>query len=151
MKQLKLSAILTAVSILTVAAVGQSSSTVSGDVQMMDFEEDTNTLLGYPDTETGPGPLGWFKRVANTQHLPAVIPNTKFPPNPVAPTAVCVGQMKRWNNIVSKVPEGPGRANALLSVLVRMSQAECCATIARDESTNPAAILSIRPISCTDM
>jgi len=143
MQRYKVPSLLLAVSVLTLAGVGNSSGSVTGVVQMMDFEKNNNTLLGYPDYQP---PLGWYKRVANTQHLPAIIPNSRgVPPNPVAP---CKAYMGVWNVIVSKVPEGPGRANALLSVLTRLSQHQCCAVLSRDESTNPATISSIQPVLC---
>jgi len=110
---------------------------------MMDFEEENETLLGYPNRLP---PLGWFKRVANTAHLPATVP-VGVPPSPILPAA-CSGQFRAWNNIIKRVPEGPGRANALLSVIIHMSQHQCCADIVRDTESDPATIVSIRPITC---
>ena len=143
MGRLRLAAILSAVSVMTAAGVGNSANTVGGIVQMMDFEEATETLLGYPNLEP---PLGWFKRVANSAHLPATVP-VGTPPNPIIPAA-CAGQFHAWNNIVRRTPEGPGRANALLGVLIHMAQHQCCAEIVRDTESDPATILSIRPTTC---
>jgi len=143
MGRLRLAAILSAVSVMTVAGVGNSANTVGGLVQMMDFEEETEVLLGYPNQEP---PLGWFKRVQNSAHLPATVP-VGVPPSPILPAA-CSGQFRAWNSIIRKVPEGPGRANALLSVLIHMSQHQCCAEIVRDTGSEPATIVSIRPTSC---
>src|SRR4029079_7718307 len=133
MSRFRLPAILTAVSVLTVAGVGSSASTVGGMVEIMDFEAENNTLLGYPE---GTPPLGWFKRVENTAHLPAVVP-VGLPPSPIMPAA-CKGQFQAWNRVIEKTAEGPGRANALLGILTHMAQHNCCAVIDRDENEDPA-------------
>jgi len=143
MRRLRLPAILIAVSALTAAGVGNSSNHASGLVQMMDFEEENETLLGYPDRQP---PLGWFKRVANTAHLPASVP-VGTPPNPILPAA-CSGQFRAWNNVIKRTPEGPGRANALLSIIIHMAQHQCCAEIVRDTDSDPQTIISIRPTTC---
>lgn len=146
--RLRFLAVLGAVSVLTVAAVGQSAAPVDGPVQLEDFDASTNMLRGYPYPEAN-NPPGYFHRVENTQHLPATIPNpnNKYPPNPIAP---CSAQMKVWNNVISRVPEGPGRANALLGVLTRLSQHQCCVDMVRDETSSPPTILSLRPDACPE-
>src|SRR5262245_45447089 len=101
MRRLRLPAILAAVSVLTIAGVGSSASTESGLIEMMDFEELNETLLGYPNKAP---PLGWFQRTDQTVHLPTGNPH--LPPSPIAP-AGCRGQFIKWNRIIGTTPEGP--------------------------------------------
>ncbi len=149
MRNMKLTAVLAAVSALTLAGVGNSATPVAGLVEAQDFVSDADTLVGYPNFV----PIGYYHRIAQTIHLPAVIPpNPNHPPNPNRPVCRALGQV--WNIILKKVPEGPGRLNALTSVLNAMSSRQCCFDVTRDESAgtptldNPAPIMSIRPIAC---
>jgi hypothetical protein len=135
MKRFRLAALLTVVSILTMSGVGGSAGPVNGNVTLMDFEQNQQTLLGYP---WGQPPLGWYKRTSATAHVLAVL-NPNAPPNP------CKALSQVWNLVITKVPAGKARDNALRVVLRAMAKKECRADISRDETQNPAPINQIRP------
>ncbi len=139
MKRPRLAALLSAVTVLLLAGAVHSDSPVSGLVTLMDFEEDTDTLLGYPD---GSPPLGWFVRTDNTQYVPGLIP--KYPPNPFKPSNACRGLTRSWNRIL-KTTSVQGQRVALTNVLGRMAQAQCTANIVRDANSDPMVIFSIQP------
>lgn len=135
MKRFPLAALLVAVSVLTLSGVGGSAGPVKGNVTMMEFEQNHQTLLGYP---WGQPPLGWYKRTQATAHVLAAI-NPNLPPNPCK----ALGQV--WNIILTKVPAGKPRDNALRVILRAMAKNECRADITRDETQNPAPINQIQP------
>lgn len=142
MPNLKLPALLIAVGTLTIAAVGNSAPPKHAVVKMQDFLRSENTIVGYAGTEIAPG---YFKRVANTVHLPG-IGGPNYPPNP------CNAHISVYNKIIQNVPEGPGRLNATLSVLSNMARSQCCLDTVYDGSVDatqePAAIESLRPVAC---
>jgi hypothetical protein len=135
MRQLKLWALLLSVSVLTIAAVGNSAPFTHGNVTLMDFENKTDTLLGYPN---GTPPLGWYQRTDKTANLAAVI-TPQLPPSPCKALSVV------WNIVITKVPEGTARRAATRSILRAMTRHDCRANITRDESANPAAVIDISP------
>jgi hypothetical protein len=135
MKRFRLAALLAVVSVLTMSGVGGSSGPTNGNVTMMDFEQNQQTLLGYP---WGQPPLGWYKRTQATAHLLAII-NPNVPPNPCRPLS------QIWNLVITKVPPGKPRDNALRVLIRAMAQNSCRADITRDETQNPAPINQIRP------
>lgn len=135
MKRFQLAALLTVVSILTMSGVGGSAGPVNGNVTLMDFEQNQQTLLGYP---WGQPPLGWYKRTNSTALLLAII-NPNAPPNPCK----ALGQV--WNVVLTKVPPGKARDNAVRVLLRAMAKNECRADISRDEAQNPAPINQIKP------
>jgi hypothetical protein len=139
MKRRRLVALLSAVTVLVVAGAVHSDEPVSGSVTLMDFEADTDTLLGYPE---GSPPLGWFVRTANTQYVPGLIP--KYPPNPYKPSNACRGLTRTWNRILANT-EVTGQRTALRNVLGRMAQSQCQAIIVRDANSDPQVIHSIQP------
>lgn len=142
MPNLKLTALLTAVGVLTVAGVGSSASQKQAVVKLQDFVRKENTMIGYPGTEISPG---YFKRLENTVHLPG-IGGPNYPPNP------CNAHISVYNKILQNVPEGPGRLNATLSVLTSMARSNCCVDTTYDGSVDPAqepaAVYSVRPVAC---
>jgi hypothetical protein len=137
MKLIRLSAVLAAFAAMAVADVGQSSSHVSGPVVLMDFEMETDTLLGYP---RGNPPLGWFVRTEHTQHAPGIV-DPKRPPSPGSP---CLGLARAWNRIIARSDETQRRA-ALAPILGQMARHQCTAIIDRDVNSDPQVIISIRP------
>jgi len=142
MRNLKLSAVLAAVGVLTLAAVGNSAPNKQAVIKMMDFVRSENTLVGYPGTEINPG---YFKRLEATLHLPGV-GGPNYPPNP------CNARISVYNKILANVPEGPGRMNATLSVLTNLARSNCCVDTVYDGSVDatkePAGIVSLRPVAC---
>lgn len=142
MRNLKVTALLAAVGVLTLAAVGSSAPNKQAIVKLQDMLRKENTLVGYPGTEIAPG---YFKRLENTEHLPGV-GGPNYPPNP------CNAHISVYNKILQNVPPGPGRMNATLSVLTNMARASCCVDTVYDGSVDPAqepaAVVSLRPVAC---
>jgi hypothetical protein len=115
----------------------QPASTVSGAVRLMDFEDDTGVLIGYPN---GQIPLGWFKRTENTNFVIGP-PGTQYPPNP------CRGLAIAWNRLVESNQSDVQRGNVAFGrLLSRMAQHSCNADITRDTRTEPQEILDIHPV-----
>lgn len=135
MKRFRLAALLTVVGILTMSGVGGSAGPVNGNVTLMDFEQNQQTLLGYP---WGQPPLGWYKRTNATALVLAII-NPNVPPNP------CKALSQVWNIVLTKIPPGKARDNAVRVVLRAMAKQECRADISRDETQNPAPINQLKP------
>ncbi len=135
MKRIRIAALLTTLSILTLTAVGGSASPTKGNVTLMDFEQNQGTLLGYP---WGQPPLGWYKRTQATQHLFAVI-NPNVPPSP------CKALSQVWNLVLTKVKNPKARENVLRVILRSMAKHECRADLTRDETQSPAPIQQIAP------
>ena len=127
-----------------VVLVGSRAQAQTSDqtirVGMRAFDEQTDTIAGI-DLDSEEGGLGFFMRVANTEHLPVII-------NPNAPPGPCIAKARQWNNILDQVPEGSGRRNALLSVLTTMAMLQCSVSVTVDTTDQPGAhdILTIRPI-----
>jgi hypothetical protein len=140
MKRRNLAALFSAVTVLLVAGAVHSDAPVGGNVTLMDFEEATDTLLGYPD---GTPPLGWFVRTANTQYVPGLIP--KHPPNPFKPSNACRGLTRSWNRILLSTADQTERGTALTNILGRMASSQCQANIIRDAESDPQVIISIQP------
>ncbi|MBI3206738.1 MAG: hypothetical protein HYZ29_34705 [Myxococcales bacterium] len=140
MRHLKISALLVATSVMTLAAVGNSEETKFARVKLSDFVRDTNTMVGaVPGTEINPG---YFKRVEATLHLPG-IGGPNYPPNP------CNAHISVYNKIIDKVPEGPGRMNATLSVLTNLARSSCCVdTSYTGDAASEASVLVLRPVAC---
>ncbi|MCC6665054.1 MAG: hypothetical protein IT375_14990 [Polyangiaceae bacterium] len=140
MRHLKISALLVASSVMTLAAVGNSEETKFARVKLSDFVRESNTLVGaVPGTEINPG---YFKRLENTTHLPG-IGGPNYPPNP------CNAHISVYNKIITKVPEGPGRLNATLSVLTNLARSSCCVdTQWTGDATSEASVLQLRPVAC---
>ncbi len=135
MKRTKLVALLFAVSILALAGIGQSSSHVAGSVKLMDFEAETETLLGYPH---GAPPLGWYKRNQQTKYVPGWI-NPQHPPNP------CLILTLVWNRVLSSKMPAPAKRQVLTVMLTHMANHSCNANLVRDENSDPAPLISIQP------
>ena len=136
MRHVLLAAVLVSSGLILGAAQPQSS--VSGSVTLMDFEEDTDIIIGYPD---GQVPLGWYKRDEHTQHVVGP-PGSEFPPSP------CRGLAISWNRLVSlqgQAAEGRRTYIALGQLLSRMAAHNCNASITRDTSTDPQEVISIHP------
>lgn len=142
MRHLKISALLTVVGVMTIAAVGNSAANKHARVKMMDFDRKSDTLAGFAGTEIS---MGYFKRLENTAHLPG-IGGPNYPPNP------CNAHISVYNKILSQVPEGPGRLNATLSVLTNMARKQCCVDTtwdgSVDETQDAAPVISLRPVAC---
>lgn len=132
----KLLALLVAATVFCIAGAVHSDSPVSGNVTLMDFEDTTNTLLGYPD---GTPPLGWFKRVPKTKYVPAFV-DPKYPPNP------CRAWTRLWNRVLTHPKLPAYTRQVLLTVVLRkLAQHQCRADIDRDANSDPQTILSIQP------
>lgn len=138
--QRKLLALLTSFFLLCVAAPGRSSNTITGKVHLMDYEQRSGIVLGYPN---GLPPLEWFKRTPNTDFLPGPPPG-RFPPSP------CRQIDRTWNRILA-VPVHNSfiiyrlKTLALNHLLTTMSQHGCTVNIERDPVATPADILKINP------
>lgn len=144
MRTMKLTTLLAAVGILTIAGVGNSAGQTEAVVKMQDFVRKDNLLVGYVGGGTEVN-LGYLKRLENTAHLPGIAgPN--YPPNP------CNAHIKVYNVILDKVPAGSGRLNATLSVLSNMARANCCVDVRYDSSADPtqapADLATLQPIAC---
>ncbi len=137
--QRRLWALLAMLSVLCFAGVGRTGKSVSGKVQLMDFVQQTNIVLGYPD---GQPPLGWYHRTEHTQFLPGP-PSFYFPPSP------CRGLDRAWNVIVNLQAKNGSvevlKRMALVRILGQMSKHECNAIIDRNANGTPADIVKINP------
>jgi hypothetical protein len=135
MMRSKIAALLTAAVVVLGAGAVRSDTVVLGNVTLMDFETNTNTLLGYPD---GQPPLGWFVRTQATK-LNAGWVNPQVPPNP------CRSLTMVWNIVLfSKIK--PNVKRKLQNNLLRqMAKHECRADIQRDEDADPQPMLTITP------
>lgn len=130
----KLSTLLVVVATLSVADAGQSSSHVTGPVRLMDFDPDTDEVLGYPHDQP---PLGWYIRSEVTQHVPGLL-DPKAPPNP------CNGLARAWNRVVAATPIDQ-RRGAVTALLGRLADKQCEVIISRDVNSDPQPIISIAP------
>jgi hypothetical protein len=135
--QRKLWTLLAMLSVLCFAAPSRSGNTVSGTVHLMDYEQASGLMLGYPDDQP---PLGWFKRTEHTVFVPGP-PSEKYPPSP------CRGIARAWNVIVTI--QNPDletlKHQALDRLLVQMGQHECNAYIERSVNNSPADVVTFNP------
>ena len=131
----KLVATLVAATLLLVAGVVQSDQPVKGNVTLMDFEDETDVLLGYPD---GTPPLGWFKRVQKTKFVPGFI-DPQHPPNP------CRVWTRVYNRVIARPLPPKAHAQVMRVVLGKLAQHQCRADIERDANSDPQPIISIEP------
>ena len=144
MRNLKLVAVMSCVSLLTLAGAGNSSTPKKGIVRLADFVNSPETILGYAGNA---GALGFYRRLESTQHLPGV-GGPLYPPNP------CIALTSVYNKIIDKVPEGPVRQLATRAVLRQMARRDCCVDLTRDSSVDetqePAGIYALRPVPCAE-
>lgn len=137
--QRRLWALLAMLSVLCFAGVGRTGKTVKGKVQLMDYVQQTQIVLGYPD---GQPPLGWYHRTNHTQFVPGP-PSFYYPPSP------CRGLARAWNAIVRFQPRRESvqvlKRRALERILTQMSRHECSASIDRFANGTPADIVKINP------
>ena len=136
MQRFKLVAMLAAVSVFTLAGVGNSASFTAGNVKLMDFDTASDMVGGLPANASA---IAYWKRTENTANLPAVVGPPTVPPSP------CLPLRKVWNIIRTKVPGGTEQSRALTAVLRQMTKFECNADITRDENQSPPAIIDISP------
>lgn len=137
--QRKLFALLTTLFLVCVAAPGRTGDTATSKVQLMDFEQQTGIVLGYPD---GQPPLGWYRATQHTEFVPGP-PSSRFPPRP------CRGLAHAWNMIVRLQPPSDFVAQlkqqALIHLLYNMSLHQCNVTIQNYVGETPADIVQLNP------
>ena len=132
----KLLATLVAATVLLIAGVVQSDQPVKGNVTLMDFDGQTDVLLGYPD---GTPPLGWYKRVQKTKYIPAVINNPQAPPNP------CRIWTRVYNRVLARPLPPKAQAAVMRVIFTKLAQHQCRADINRDANSDPQVMNSIQP------
>ena len=135
MMRSKIAAALTVAFVLLGASAVRSDTVKLGNVTLMDYEESTSTLLGYPD---GHPPIRWFIRTQVTKALPGIV-DPQVPPNP------CRVLTQIWNLVLaSKIPPMTKR-KLQTRLIANMSKHECRADIQRDIDADPQPMLSIKP------
>jgi hypothetical protein len=141
----KLSSLLTAAAMLALLGAAQPMSSHTHVVKLMDYDDETDVLAGYPN---GQPPLGWYQRTAQTRHTAAVI-GPFFPPNPCRGLSIAWNALLRQIQLSEQAAAGELQADdrpAFGRLLLRLAQHQCNVEITSDTSSNPEAIDEIHPV-----
>jgi len=122
-----------AISIFGLASVGVAQDIHSEDVEIADFDEETDTLYGYAD---GRSEADVFALVAGTNFVAGADPED-FPPQP------CRGLASNWNNWAESDASESEKQEHFRTLLGHAAKQSCSFHIVSDAAGD---ILSISPV-----
>ena len=115
------------------ASLGVAQDIHAEDVEIADFDEETDTLFGYAD---GRSEVGVFALVAGTNFLAGPTPKD-YPPNP------CRGLAANWNNWAESEAEESEKQDHFRVLLAHAAEQSCSFHIVSDSAGD---ILSLSPV-----